>query len=166
MTTALIAIGSNQGQPLHQCQAAVEKLGTLLHTTVTQQSPWYQSAAVTLGEQQDDYINGVVELETALDAEMLLLSLQSIEQQMGRPEHHAKWSPRCIDLDILSYGDTLKTTPTLTLPHPEIPKRLFVLLPLRDIAPTWIHPKSGETIDQLIHTCQREHALQIEKISC
>lgn len=164
MVTAFIAIGSNQNRPIEQCVVAVECLQRIPKTSITNQSPWYRSEAVTLGDDQEDYINGVVRIETGLEAPALLEQLQGIELQMGRPKLHDKWSPRCIDLDILSYGSTTLRSPQLQLPHPEISKRLFVLLPLRDIAPAWTDPEKGTSIEDLIRTCQTENALQIVKL--
>lgn len=159
MTHAYIGIGSNQDDRVSLIHTAIQFLREIPETTVTAVSPLYESAAVTKGDAQPDYINGAVAVETALSAEALLQSLHAIEARMGRPLPRAKWQPRPIDLDLLTYGTLVSETSELLLPHPEIPKRLFVLMPLRDIAPAWIHPATGESITTLITLCSKHYSL-------
>lgn len=136
MNTAYISLGSNLGDRQHNIAEAVRLLGDLPDVTVAAQSKWYNSPALTHdGSQQPDYLNGVAKIETALEPEQLLDACQSIEQQLGRPKEHGKWESRTIDLDILLYDDRVINTFRLTIPHPEIAKRGFVLEPLYDIAP-------------------------------
>lgn len=158
MTTALIGIGSNQGDRVSLIHTAIGFLQEIPETTVTTVSSLYESAAVTMGDAQPNYINGAIAVETRLSAEELLQHLHAIEARMGRQRTRAKWQPRPIDLDLLSFGETVSEAGHLQLPHPEIPKRLFVLLPLRDIAPAWIHPATGESIDDLIILCSKHYS--------
>lgn len=136
MSTAYIGIGSNLGDRQRNVDAAVRLLSEETSVKVLAQSKWYNSPALTHdGSQQPDYLNGVIKIETSLEPEQLLDACQSIEQQLGRPAKHGKWETRTIDLDILLYDDHVINTSRLTIPHPEIAKRGFVLEPLYDIAP-------------------------------
>jgi 2-amino-4-hydroxy-6-hydroxymethyldihydropteridine diphosphokinase len=115
--------------------------------TVTSQSSWYRTAPV--GPPQPDYLNGCVILELQLTPHDLLQTLLSIEQQFGR-ERRERWGPRTLDLDILLFDNLIIDTPTLQIPHPRMTERAFVLVPLAEIAPDWIEPKSGCAIAQLV----------------
>ncbi|GAB4393627.1 MAG: 2-amino-4-hydroxy-6-hydroxymethyldihydropteridine diphosphokinase [Gammaproteobacteria bacterium] len=134
-TTAVcfIALGSNLQHPTKQLQQALQHLAELPHTSVRQVSQFYSFKAVGPGN-QPDYLNAVAELHTQLTPLALLHALQYIEQQQGRIRT-VKWGPRTLDLDILLYGDVVLNTPQLTIPHPHMRERDFVLIPLREIAP-------------------------------
>ncbi len=138
MTTAWIGIGSNLGQPAHQVHRAVAALAALPHTRLIACSPWYGSHAVGPGP-QPDYINGVACLETALSPPDLLAALQAIETAQGRVRQQ-RWGPRTLDLDILLYGDLTLHRPDLTVPHPRLLERPFVLQPLLALAPDLVLP--------------------------
>ncbi|MFN4216773.1 MAG: 2-amino-4-hydroxy-6-hydroxymethyldihydropteridine diphosphokinase [Brevinematales bacterium] len=97
---------------------------------------------------QPDFINMVVRMETNLSPEELLVHLLQIEKQLGRVRTE-KWGPRTIDLDILFYDQVVIHTPHLLIPHPDLQNRLFVLRPLMDIDPSFVHPKLGKTIAEL-----------------
>lgn len=125
-----IGLGSNLDQPLQQVESAVKAIKQL--GTVLAQSPWYQSQAIGPGD-QDDYINGVIALETQLEPLALLHALQKIENQQGRVRT-IRWGERTLDLDILLYEQTECNSEELTLPHPRLCERAFVLYPLLDIA--------------------------------
>ncbi len=133
MVRCFIALGSNQAQPLRQVEAAVEALAQLPQSTLVAVSRWYQSAAVGPGE-QPDYINGVAAIDTALAPLELLAALQAIEDRQGRVRRE-RWGPRTLDLDLLFYGNQRIDEPALTVPHPRMLQRPFVLHPLLDIAP-------------------------------
>jgi 2-amino-4-hydroxy-6-hydroxymethyldihydropteridine diphosphokinase len=167
MPLVYIAIGSNQGNRGRHIEKAMVLIQDIPNTTVLRTSPLYESQAVTVAgvpsRSQHPYLNGVVALATGLAPATLLSQLQAIESVLGRPKARAKWTERPIDLDILSYGHTVFATARLVIPHPEIPKRLFVLLPLRDIAPAWRHPATGRSLDDLIRVCQDRHAITIKK---
>ncbi len=118
-----------------------------------QKSRWLETAPVG-GPPQGQYLNGVVEIETDLHPPELLKHLQSIEQKLGRASHQARWGPRTVDLDIVAYGNEIVESEQLTLPHPRMHERSFVLLPMQELAPHWKHPKLGKSIDELLNRCQ------------
>lgn len=147
-TTAYVAFGANLGdreRTLHSAIAALRQLGS-----VEAISSFYETAPVGMVE-QPDFVNAVVALRTALSPEELMAALLRIEQQHGRDRSvSVPKGPRTLDLDLLSYGDVVIETPTLTLPHPSLADRRFVLVPLREIAPQWRHPLSGKTTAALL----------------
>lgn len=166
MITSYVGIGSNLGDRLAHIQTAIAHLMGIPQSQVTAVSPFYESAAITHGDPQPDFINTVAAIETDLGAAELLHHLHDIEARMGRPLPRAKWQQRSIDLDLLCYGNKVSEDSDMQLPHPEIPKRLFVLLPLRDIAPAWIHPKTRITIEELIRNSQNSGAQRITQLAC
>lgn len=137
---AKIGIGANLGDARHTVSLAIARLAQLPQTSLTAQSSLYQTAPVDA--EGDDYVNAVVEIHTALTAASLLLSLQELELAFGRerPYRHA---PRTLDLDLLLYGDQQIETDTLTVPHPRMTERAFVLLPLLQIDPLVDIPGKG-----------------------
>jgi 2-amino-4-hydroxy-6-hydroxymethyldihydropteridine diphosphokinase len=145
---AYVALGSNLGDrqaTLRSAIAALQQLGSVDAT-----SSLYETAPVGLVE-QPDFVNAVVALRTALPPLDLMSALLRIEQQHGRDRSASvPKGPRTLDLDLLSYGDVVMDTPTLTLPHPSLADRRFVLVPLTEIAPRWRHPISGKTADDLL----------------
>jgi 2-amino-4-hydroxy-6-hydroxymethyldihydropteridine diphosphokinase len=130
--TAYVALGANLGDPVLAIHAAMAELDDLPGTRVVLRSPLYRSAPVDAPG--GDYINAVVELSTRLPAPVLLVMLQKMEQLAGR-ERLYRNAPRTLDLDILLYGDASIDSATLTVPHPRMMARAFVLRPLADIAP-------------------------------
>ncbi len=147
-TPAFIALGSNLNDPLSQIEAAFRALAALPATRLTARSPSYRNRA--LGpEPQPDFINAVAKLLTGLSPHQLLDALQSIESAQGRERRAQRWAPRVIDLDLLLYGDLQMRDRRLTLPHPELIQRRFVLQPLSDIAPDLEIPGHGALRDLL-----------------
>ncbi len=145
MMVVYIGLGSNMDHPQQQVTAALSELACLPDTALLQASSLYQSAP--LGPQeQPDFINAVASLETALTAEALLDALQKIEQNHARVRT-THWGPRTLDLDILLYGDMSIKTQRLTVPHPEMIRRSFVLEPLLELAPLIDIPGVGLAID-------------------
>ena len=138
MTECYIGLGSNLQQPLQQVEQALTELNLLASTHLQACSGWYQSRAVGPG-QQPDYINGVALLQTELSADTLLAALQQIENRHHR-RRDLRWGARTLDLDLLLFGDQLIDTPTLTVPHPRIAERNFVLYPLAELNPTLVIP--------------------------
>lgn len=159
MTKAYIALGSNLDNPQEQLQRALTTLRELPNCTLQTISRFYTSRAVGPGD-QPDYLNAVALLHTSLEAETLLHELQKIEQQQGRirSEH---WGPRTLDLDILLFGDLVLETPQLTIPHPRMHLRDFVLYPLREISDTMLTLPGGSDLDTLIEQCPQSTVVQI-----
>ncbi len=129
---AFVGLGANLGNCTQTLRAAVAALARLPHTAVTQVSSLYRSAPVDATG--PDYLNAVAELRTTLAPHALLDALQAIEQDAGR-ERPYRNAPRTLDLDLLLHGDVRMETDTLTLPHPRMQERAFVLLPLEEIGP-------------------------------
>ena len=146
--TAYIALGANLGdreRTLRSAIAALRQLGR-----VEAVSSFYETAPVGPVE-QPDFLNAVVALRTELPPQQLMAALLRIEQQHGRDRTlSVPKGPRTLDLDLLSYGDVVMETPTLTLPHPSLADRRFVLAPLTEIAPNWHHPVSAKTSAALL----------------
>lgn len=140
---ALIALGGNLGDPQRQLSQAV--IGLTRLGAVVGRSSLYRTAPVGGPPGQPDYLNAVVALVPAwpyAEPEQLLAALLALERAQGR-ERRERWAPRPLDLDLLSWGDRVITTATLTLPHPRMMERAFVLAPLCELVPTWRHPVSG-----------------------
>lgn len=153
MAIAYIALGSNLKQPAQQVKNALEALHTLLESQVLQASSLYQTAPLGY-DNQPDFINAVASVETQLEPQALLDALLAIEQQFGRERPFAN-APRVLDLDLLLYAQVEMQTPTLTLPHPRMHERGFVMLPLAEIAPELILP-NGMSVVELASQCQQQ----------
>ena len=149
--TVFISAGSNIGDRAENLQQALGMLVKLPQTSVVNVSRIYHSEPLGLTEQEWFY-NTVFELHTAFSPCTLLSHCKQIETRMGRPAEHAKWGPRIIDLDILLFDKITCRLETLTIPHPELPNRKFVLLPMLDLANP-LHPVLGKTIEELLETC-------------
>jgi len=121
---------------------------------VTARSRWYESEPVPKSN-QPNFINGIVSVETTMAPAALMAVLQRIEKETGRTKGPRN-AARCIDLDIIAYGDKVTRGETLPLlPHPRMHERAFVLMPLQEVAPRWYHPFLGRTVDQLIDKLPR-----------
>ena len=131
MTVVYIGLGSNLDGPANQISTAFEELSGLPDTKLLAKSSMYRSPPLGPAD-QPDFINAVVKLETTLPANIILERLQEIEQQHGR-QRDAHWGPRTLDLDMLLYGNIKISEQTLTIPHPEMGSRHFVLYPLMEI---------------------------------
>jgi 2-amino-4-hydroxy-6-hydroxymethyldihydropteridine diphosphokinase len=145
--TAFIGIGSNQGLARENCQQAVKEIGSLEKVWVETNSSLYETAPLGI-ENQDWFINSVIKIKTTLLPLTLLDELLGIEEKMGRVRR-IKWGPRIIDLDLLFYEDSIINEANLTVPHPELHKRKFVLEPLKEITPKLLHPILKKTIEEL-----------------
>lgn len=145
-TLCYIGLGSNLDDPLRQLQSAVKHLQANADISKLNVSPLYRSKAVGPGDQAD-YLNAVASLQTELAATDLLALLHRIEDQHGRTRN-VRWGSRTLDLDLLLYGQECIESPTLSVPHPRIKERNFVLKPLLDLAPTLILP-DGAAVSSL-----------------
>lgn len=151
--TAYVGLGSNLEHPREQVRAAFDELAALPETRLVSRSALYRSAPVGF-EAQPDFVNAVARIDTALTPFRLLAELQAIEKRHGR-ERSFPGAPRTLDLDLLLYGDTVITSPSLTLPHPRMHERSFVLRPLAEIAPAASVPGRG-TAEDLLRTCRSQ----------
>ncbi|EOW6744612.1 2-amino-4-hydroxy-6-hydroxymethyldihydropteridine diphosphokinase [Cronobacter dublinensis] len=148
MTLAYIALGSNLAEPLSQVNDALAALAQIPHSRIVATSPFYRTPP--LGPQdQPDYLNAAVALETTLTAEALLDNTQRIELQQGRVRKAERWGPRTLDLDIMLFGDETINTERLTVPHYDMKNRAFMLLPLAQIAPALRFPDGERLADVL-----------------
>lgn len=154
MTLAYIALGSNLASPLEQVNAAVRALGEIPHSQIVAVSSFYRTPP--LGPQdQPDYLNAAVVLDTALDADTLLNNTQRIELQQGRVRKAERWGPRTLDLDIMLFGDSVIHTERLTVPHYDMKNRGFMLWPLFEVAPDLTFP-DGSSLKSVLDVLNAE----------
>lgn len=149
MAECAIALGSNQGNSLNILESSLEALNSIPGVTLQQTSSWYQTKPIGTPEPQPDYLNGCALLSVEQTPEELLAILQATEIQFGRIDK-GTLQPRTLDLDLLLYDRLVLNTPDLTIPHPRMNQRAFVLVPLAEIAPDWIEPVSETKIAQLV----------------
>lgn len=159
MALALLALGSNMGRPRDFLQFALNELAQL--GQITAQSDVYLTAAWGL-EDQADFENMALALQCKLKPEELLKACLNIEAKAGRIRKQ-KWGPRCLDIDILFYDELVLNTPTLQIPHPQLHLRRFVLEPLQQIQPHFIHPQLQLSVQDLLDRCQ--DPLPVQKIA-
>ena len=149
MARAFIGIGSNQGDRLTHIFESMRALTATSGVQVCQVAVMTETEPIG-GPPQGRYLNTVVELETSLAPRELLRVLQDIERQRGRQPSAERWGPRPIDLDILLYEDRVVHEQDLTVPHPRMHERRFVLEPLAQLAPAIVHPVLKKTIGELL----------------
>lgn len=154
----LLGLGANVGEPLHQLARAVEAIAKAMRIEAV--SSVYRSEPVGFAEQPDFY-NVVVRGTTGLTPRELLRAAQAVEDALGRRRTFAN-APRTIDVDLLAYGDTVMRTEALTLPHPRLHLRGFVLHPLTEVAPQWVHPVLRRTARELLSLA--EALERVEKV--
>lgn len=147
---AYVGLGSNLGDREDLIRKALEGIGKLPETTLGRVSSLYDTEPV--GDlEQPSYLNAVASLETSLTARQLLWNLLLVERALGRVRSPStRYAPRTIDLDLLFYGDLILDEPDLKLPHPEVANRAFVLVPLAELEPSFVHPVLGETAVSLL----------------
>jgi 2-amino-4-hydroxy-6-hydroxymethyldihydropteridine diphosphokinase len=139
LTTVLIGMGANLGDPVASIREAAEVLRGNPGIVVRQCSSLYRTEPVGKAD-QDWFVNGVLHCETSMEPEQLLLVLQDVEHRSGRVRRE-RWGPRTLDLDILAFGELVLEREGLILPHPRLHERKFVLIPLLEILPHWRHPR-------------------------
>ncbi len=146
---AYIGVGSNQGDKEANCRRAVSEIGRMPRTRLRQVSSWF--ATEPWGTASTEwYVNGAVAVDTDLEPQTLLRHCQALEARMGRRPGPVRWADRAIDLDILFFDDMVLEEPGLTIPHPELHRRRFVLVPLCEIAPDLRHPRLDGDVRELL----------------
>jgi 2-amino-4-hydroxy-6-hydroxymethyldihydropteridine diphosphokinase len=133
MTVAYLGIGSNVGDREGFCRRAVGALEQIQGIAVETTSSLYETAPI--GPPQRSYVNAAIRIRTELDARSLLEECRAVEVRLGREPSELRWGPRVIDIDLLLYGDEKIVEPDLEVPHPQMTKRRFVLVPLLEIDP-------------------------------
>lgn len=156
-----IGLGANLDRPIDQCLEAMERMHAQDGIHVLRRSSLYRTEPVGTRE-QGWCVNTAAEIRTALRAGELLDALLAIEKAMGR-RRDAPWGPRTIDLDLLLYGQEVIMAPGMVIPHPELHKRRFVLVPLHEIAPYVIHPAFGVSIQGLLDRLEDDHKVELIK---
>lgn len=147
MTTVYLSLGSNLGDRRAYLKAAVDGLSLILANI--KESSIYETQPLYVTD-QPEFLNQVISGKTDLSPLEFLKQCQTIQKQVGRTPQTVRFGPREIDIDILSFGDVILKTDTLEIPHPRLHERLFVLEPLAEIAPDWVCPKTGQSVQGLI----------------
>ena len=149
MPSCLVGLGSNLGDRSAQLNRAVQQLGRVPGIEVRSVSSWHETEPVGGPPGQGEFLNGALLAESSRSPSDLLQTMLAIERQLGRAPH-ARWNARLIDLDLLLYGDEVLSTDSLTVPHPWMAIRRFVLEPCCEIAPTMVHPTIGWSVRRLL----------------
>ena len=160
MSTVVLHIGSNVNDRLSALELAriqiSRRIGVIhSYSKIYETKPWGYT-------EQNDFLNQAIIVETALSAEAILQDIQIIESKMGRMKVQ-KWGPRVIDIDIIFYNDKIIEKDHLKIPHPEITNRNFVLVPLLDICPRYVHPIHKKTVRELSEECADKNEVKIFK---
>ena len=157
MNISFLLIGGNEGDRLGQLAKARENIELagcelLLQSAVYETAPWGKT-------DQADFLNQALQIRTSLDAPILMQTLLEIEEKMGR-RRLEKYGSRIIDIDILFFNSGIIQLPQLTVPHPEVQNRRFALVPLDEIAPSYVHPVLGRTVRELLQVCPDKSAVK------
>lgn len=154
MTRVHVGLGSNVGERQYHIDKAISEVGKLHGTQVLEVSSMRETEPMGGPPQQRRFINAAMVIETEMEPLELMLEFQSIERELGR-RRNVRWGPRTIDLDILTFGDRVIDTPELVVPHPELPRRRFVLEPLAEIDPEFVHPVTGRSFKAMLAELDR-----------
>ncbi|MBI9088294.1 MAG: 2-amino-4-hydroxy-6-hydroxymethyldihydropteridine diphosphokinase [Desulfobacterium sp.] len=160
MTRAYLSIGSNLGDKYENCLQGVDKVDALEQTRVVGVSKFYRTEPVDFLDQAW-FVNGALKIETTLAPLLLIQRLKETERLMGQMEKEVRFGPRIIDLDIIFYGTTVMDTNILTIPHPRMHERCFVLKPLCDLETDMVHPVLGETMAGLLKRIENDHGQEV-----
>lgn len=165
---AFIGIGTNLGDRAANYRESIERISGLAGTRIVRQSSIYETEPV--GDIKGPFLNGVVEIETELAADTLMRRLLAIERVMGRRRTagrrsaaRTRYRPRVIDLDLLFFDNEVIQARSLTLPHPRLHERRFVLAPMAELAPALIHPKLNESISGLLAALKSPHRVTLAR---
>jgi 2-amino-4-hydroxy-6-hydroxymethyldihydropteridine diphosphokinase len=164
---AFIGIGSNLGDRAANYREAIKRIAEVPETRVVRQSSVYETEPV--GDIKGAFLNGVVEVETELNAEALMRRLLAIERVMGRKRvrrrkpTRGKHRPRIIDLDLLFFNKEMLDSRALTVPHPHLHERLFVLAPMSELAPALIHPKLNQSISEMLAALKSPYRVSLAR---
>ena len=154
----MLGLGTNKGDRIENLRQAVHRMHYPPFCLVQKLSSIYETEPVGYKD-QSWFLNAAIEVLWFRSPEELLEYTQSIETQLGRTQTH-RWGPRSIDIDILYFGNSIIKFKDLKVPHPRLRERLFVLIPMNEIAQGWIDPEVGNTIDQLLKNCIDTHKVQ------
>jgi len=154
-----IGIGSNVGDKKGNFLEALGRVAKLPDTKIVKESSLYESEP--LGDSKAWYVNAAIEIETKFKPDLLLKKLKNIERAMGRKKIKKRWGDRIIDLDILLYDAVVIHKKSVSIPHPEMANRKFVLVPLSEIAPQVIHPELGVSISELLVNVKDDKKLHL-----
>ncbi len=155
---AYIALGSNVGNKLLQCQKAVSQVLKVDHHRLLARSSFYKTQPIGYPD-QDWFVNGVIKIETVLEPHQLLQSLGAIESHLGRKKTF-RWGPRAIDLDLLFYDEEQIQSDDLVLPHPRLHERQFVLIPLVEMDPGLVHPVLKKTVHEILSHLKEDQGVE------
>lgn len=153
-----VGLGSNLGDRAGMLNRAAKEISKIPGLRVVQWSPVYETDPVGKPD-QPKFLNAACEIQTGLAPAELMAELLAVENRLGRTRGE-RWGPREIDLDILLYDGVVRAEPEVTVPHPELEQRRFVLVPLRELDPDLVHPVSGMTVSELAEACSGQGRVQ------